>query len=249
MLTYFKSYFQKEENGPKNFCYIVGSFASTAPKLRTPKSDIDVICSTDVDENEIRYHLKKRYPNIPPTIPIDIKYVTPTSENVINYQVCYWQDAKYLPLIENSNIRLNSVRKEKTLPCVVRNPNKQELSTYLNTAKKIDVSHPLHYTNSIKNHYGEFNFHSTVNSSNLGYQEKNMLKNLLGANGSVNENHIIIDIENNLVVGKEKKWNYFNFNRNILGYNFAYSAFYSLGIFRKIEYFYKKLKQKVFSGY
>ena len=243
MLGYIFSFLKKEKNensGSDKFCYIVGSFASTAPNLRTPISDIDIICSKHVDEFEIRYHLKKKFPNIPSDIPLDIKYLTPTN-GVISYQICYWQEPKCIPIIDNSNIKPVGIHGEINLPALVRNPKKKDLISYLNNSKQIEITHPIHFENSVKNHYNAKEFVDVLNTSNLDYEEKNIIKKLLDAS-TIGQNkyknnyvNITLDRENKSISDCNRNFTYFNFYRNFLGYNCLYSAYYSFPVFKKIE--------------
>jgi len=231
-MEYVLSFFKRKRSTNNKFCYIIGSFANTAPNLRTPQSDIDIICSTNIDEFEIRYFLKKEYPNIPPDIKLDIHYSTPVN-NTVEYNICYWQNSAYLPLISNNSIHMVPVRGNIDLPSVLRNEKNNDLPEYFNKVKKIEISHPIHFANSIKNHYGIDKFINTLNSSSLGYQEKNLLKNLLQINkisSSVHDDnytHISIDKETNQIISKNKTIDYYNFYRNYMGYGRIYSFLYS----------------------
>src|SRR5581483_219791 len=123
MLNYINSFFIKKPNNryPPKFCYIIGSFAYTAPLLRTPESDIDILCSRDMDEFEIRYYLEKKFPQLPRNIQLDIKHTEPNSGK-IDYIICYWQQGKYIALVDNKEVTPIAYRKPKTLTCILRDP-------------------------------------------------------------------------------------------------------------------------------
>ena len=93
------------------FCYIVGSFARTASKFRTPKSDNDILSSPNFDKYEIDCLLRRKYPDIPHNTKIDINYVL---------------------LINNPNITFDELHDEKDFTSVVRNSDATELLKYLN---------------------------------------------------------------------------------------------------------------------
>lgn len=250
MFSYIFSFLSNERNDnnkPNKFCYIIGSFASTAPNLRTPKSDVDILCSTNIDEFQIRHYLKQKYPNLPANIPLDIKYVKAENGSA-DYPICYWQNPKYIPIIDNQNIKPRGVPGIIDLPSVARNPDKNELVRYLNQCKQIDLTHPIHFANSVRNHYGENDFLRALNHTNLGYQEKHILAGLSNNNLSGHK-FFSINRENNLVTGSVGTHNYFDFFKNVLGYNYFYASFYSSNILRRMDQSLKNLKQKYLGQY
>ena len=201
MLEHTQSHFSKDYE----FCYIVGSFAITAPNLRTPNSDIDVICSMEMNETEIRYLIKQKFPNLPHDIPIDIAYKQPEN-GIIERKICYWQNKNdYITLKYNKHIHLKMIHHPINLPSVCRNPNKTELFSYLDESKIIDMYNPYHCYKSIKNHYGLEEFNNVLNGSCLDTEVKNIIKDLLDgsklsklSNGKIKidrHTHTVIDYQ------------------------------------------------------
>lgn len=176
MIEYIKSFFLPNDY---KFCYIVGSFAKTAPNFRTPDSDIDIVCSNGFDEFEIRYFIKQRFPYVPSDIHIDISKKCPDN-GIVTHTICYWQNEnEYIMLRGNRNIRFVSVRNTIDLPSVVRDPNKTMLSSYLNHSKIIDIGSPIHFSRSVNKHYGFTEFNTVLNNSSLDITEKTVIRKLL----------------------------------------------------------------------
>ena len=180
MWNFFKNIvFGNREIDNNKFCYVVGSFAHTAPNFRTPKSDIDVLSSVDFDNYEIEYLIKQKYPDIPSNTKIDIHYAKPDPSNKkVTHRICYWQEKKYISLINNPSITLHIILDDKDLPSVIRNPNVTELIKYLNDPASIEIKlhTSIHIYRSIKRHYKKNNYISVVDKSNMDLANKNILK-------------------------------------------------------------------------
>ncbi len=118
--------------------FIVGLFAETAPNLRTPNSDIDVICSDNLNEKQIRNLIQAKFPNIPTDIKLDLIQSKPIN-GIIYFPYCYWQNDSYLTLLNNCDIQISSKIYGKTLTCMIRNPNKNDLHYYLNNNNTFEI--------------------------------------------------------------------------------------------------------------
>lgn len=163
-MTYFNTFFDKK------FCFIRGSFAETAPLLRLPDSDIDIVCSENFSEEEIKRLLKQKYPQLPVNVKLDIKRRTPKN-NTIYFKHSYWSTGPY---IELSNSRLWGVNvKNIALPMdflnCLRDPNKQCFKSYIRMTNKINISPvtskgatPEGYINSIERHYGTKTYEDAI---------------------------------------------------------------------------------------
>jgi hypothetical protein len=185
-----------------------------------------------MDEFEIRHYLKKKYPDLPINISLDIHYSKPQN-NIINYDICYWQENIYISLIENKKIIPIAFKSKPDLPSTTRDPDKTILLKHLNTTKKLDITNPTHFLNSVTKHYGIDNFVNTINNSNLRFSEKNILKSLLVKNKNNQKktfDKILIDTENKYVMSQNNKYTYFDFFNKYLEYNYIFSWFYTFGI-------------------
>lgn len=176
MFSYIRSFFLPNDN---KFCYVVGSFAVTAPNLRTSESDIDIVCSEKMSQCEIRHYLHNKYPHLPNDIPIDVHFGIPEN-GVVKYKICYWQHSNdHIMLRGCRGVRLLGVRDLPDLPSVVRDPNKEALFTYLNDYDDINVGHPVHLKKSINKHYGMDDFNDALMRSKLSHDDKSKIMGLL----------------------------------------------------------------------
>lgn len=202
--TNIKSFFKKifdrlksKSNRPIRYCCIIGSFAQTAPNLRTPESDIDIICTADFDEFEIRCLLKKKFPNLPNDIPIDRHNLEfDRDDNLwtgqVYHHICYWQEYHHIPLIDCPEVELIPYRTPKDIISVARDPCKDELLKYLNETTYYEMESAQHFYHSVRKHYGLSDFKSKIDASNLDWSDKNILKTIL-------------NLESNKIVYKERE--------------------------------------------
>lgn len=238
MLEYLKSILFPPKQ--EKFCYIIGSFAVTAPILRTPESDIDIVCSENMDEFEIRYYLKKLYPSIDNKIKLDVHYVKP-DRRIVKYDICYWQEPKSIPLINNKRIILEAIKDGKDMPSLIRDPNKEPLIKYLKTEPILDIGSASRFNKSTKKNC-DIDIFNKIIKSQLPIEEQNILHAILDTDGKICSKHldsysnIKIDKKNQLVHGKNHSYTYFNFYRQCLGYNIFFVYFImACQIMRKIE--------------
>ena len=231
MFEYITNFLNKEKKHSNKFCYIYGSFAKTAPNFRSENSDIDILCSQNFDKYEIMYILKEKYPNLKDDVKIDMHYTYPDEAGIVYYPISYWQSEGVIPIVKNDNIKAIPRRGIKYLESVIRDPNKDILINYLNTANNIDIYNPLHFYHSTINHYGIDNFINVVDNSNLYLYEKQLLKEIINKKGILNEEcnnckNLELDKNNGKIISHEKTFDYFTFYRKCLGYNYFYSIWY-----------------------
>jgi len=221
-----------KQNKSNKFCYIIGSFAITAPILRTPNSDVDIVCSNDMDEFEVRYYLNKKYPNLASNIKLDIQYIKPVDGKII-FGICYWQKSinKYsIELIRNNNFKLCPYINEIDLATIVRHPNKSKVKEYIESNNNIKITNNNHCHKSIKNHYGICDFKNTINNSNLNYQEKNIIKNLLIYPNDYSTNkldRVSINKQKQIINVNNSTYTFYRFYRIKMKYNLIQSIYYA----------------------
>jgi hypothetical protein len=225
-MTYFTTLTQPR------FCFIRGSFAETAPQLRRPDSDIDIICSENFTEQEIRLLLKQKYPDLPSDVKLDISHKTPKN-GVINFKHSYWSPGPYIELTNGSGPgNLFHKVKVKNIPLpmdfinTLRDPNKQCFKSYLLMTPKIDITPtrptirvlPDSYMNAINRHYG---LHHYVNAI-TGLPEERILKQLYRRNWQINKKcsedfkKIILMPQFQLVLGSSHQLSYDHFLQKCL---------------------------------
>lgn len=138
------------------YCFIVGSFAYTAPDLRDPKSDVDILASSDLSDDSIRKALFESFPNLPSTTHLDI-----TRRGLVDgrvpFKIAYWQEDKYISLID-SPVTIAFTKTPPNIPNCLRDPNKQAFIDYMHTSHVLEFHRLSGLIKSIE-HYGwpEFN--------------------------------------------------------------------------------------------
>lgn len=197
------------DNQPEKFCYIVGSFATTAPVRRTANSNIDIICSENVDESNIRHHLKIKYPNLPNDVPLTI-HRKKSVDGIVQYGICYWQKGMRIKLFSNQQIILLATHDPIDLPSVIRDPCKENLVEYLNSAKQLVINCPKKFYDSVNYHYCKTEFSKIILDAKLDDEEILILK-YLSIKICDDFESIIIDTEQKLIIDGDKSYNYDEF--------------------------------------
>jgi hypothetical protein len=197
----------------QKFCYIFGSFAQTAPKLRSPDSDIYVVCK-NMDICEVRGLVRRKYPDLGTNIKISM---TPAQvqDNKIQTIQCYWQNIKPLKLYDIGNTEYTFETGEKNFACCVRDPDKQKLIHYLGSPS-IDLTKRKNLSHVIARHYGVKNFMDVL--SLLPRDEHHLFKKLHESGWEMTEqcsemfrSKFIIDTINNHISGSDHTIQYSDF--------------------------------------
>jgi len=140
-----------------DFCFIVGSFAYTAPNLRNASSDIDILSSENFSEEDIRRILLDKYPNLSKDVPLDISYRAPAN---LSFKIAYWQEEKCISL-SLTNVKIHFIKTPIDIPNALRHPDKREFINYVTTSETIDFYNTRGLLKSIR-HYGEEDFWKVV---------------------------------------------------------------------------------------
>ena len=215
------------------FCYIYGSFAQTAPYFRTTTSDIDVICSFDIDQYEVRAYLREKYPDIPANVVLDIKYQIPDSDGTVYYPINYWQQEKYISLVDNRNIKFLAERHGINISSVVRNPDKSQLQDFFRNTDHLDIKPLYHFIKSVRTHYGMENFRKVLDESSLFFYEKQIFNELFEINNDLSPEcggrsaNIMINRKTDQIISDGTAYNYFTFFQKCLGHGYIYSTWYA----------------------
>jgi hypothetical protein len=222
----------------EKFSFIFGSFSQTAPNLRSPDSDIDII-SNNMDECEVRFLLRKKYPNLPKNIKVDIIPVD-VKNNKIKHAQCYWQDYEPIELYNRANdcmtenitsmgtrllakfgfcrtkTKYTFDQKERNFACCVRDPKKQSLIDYLKSPL-IDLTKRRNLSHVINKHYGSENFTEVI-STTLPNDEHQIIKKLYETEWELTpqcskllSSKFVIDTLNKTIIGEDVTMFYSDF--------------------------------------
>lgn len=193
------------DNTYHKFCFIFGSFATTAPNLRSPESDIDVV-SKNMDECEVRSLLQKKYPILSPKTKIDMISAT-LKQNEIQHVQCYWQNIKPIKLYSHGNTEYTFEEGERNFVCCARDPQKQSMIDYLKSPL-IDLTKRKNVIHVINKHYGTQNFADVLADSPT--EETQIIKELheskwilSGECEKIFKKKLVIDTGHKNVVGSD----------------------------------------------
>jgi hypothetical protein len=149
------------DNDSANFCFIVGSFARTAPHLRDASSDVDIIANNVMSEDEIKILLFSKYPHLGKLqVPLDISFRHPVN-NSITYRIAYWQKPDFISLIPETKVTLDFVITERNVPNCLRDPNKEEFAKYVRTNTSLDFYKLKGLWKAVR-HYGYQNMYAAL---------------------------------------------------------------------------------------
>jgi hypothetical protein len=170
--------------GENKFCYIFGSFAELGCKLRTPESDIDILCDPNLDMCEARQLLFKRFPHLDRGIPIQLIYAKVDS-NTITRDICYWQEGKFIELYNRHNIQYNiNLQKKYDIGSYLRDPDRSMFRKHLRSSS-IEVLNK-NYCTAVKSHYGVDNFLNTIRE--LEQDEEELWLSMYSEQWKLNDN-------------------------------------------------------------
>jgi hypothetical protein len=121
-----------------SYCFISGSFAHSAPSLERPTSDIDVQCSEDFSEEEVRLLVQSRFPGIKSDVTFDIIRQPLSVTKPIIYGVHYYfKDFKTIELYPHPKLEVRSVA-DKSFSSTLRDPDKTQFYNYIRTTNWIE---------------------------------------------------------------------------------------------------------------
>lgn len=162
-----------DSENKNKFCYIFGSFNQNIQNNKSKFAkfnDIDVVCS-NVDETEVRFLLKKQFPDINlDKTKIDLNHAHFIGTTIFPH-ICYWQQCKFFELYNRDKINYtfdcetNYPDKNTNIRdfgAHLRDPDKTKLGEYLNQEKIDFIGTSRDYNPSIKKHYGENQFHQQI---------------------------------------------------------------------------------------
>lgn len=155
----------------ERFCFIFGSYLSS--KKIDKKSDIDLLCSKGITNNDVKKALLRRYPNLSLSTQLDINYVESVNGSII-HPICYWQDDKFEELFNDSATKIRAIRRYD-IGAYLRDPNKSMFKQKLLSSNSIQFSNN-NYSKVIDRHYGRDNFFDTIQS--LQDDERKLYKKL-----------------------------------------------------------------------
>lgn len=159
------------KTNPDSFCFIVGSFAETTPKLRAPTSDIDVLVSEDLqDQHDTIRMLMAEHPrtmlsNHFSLVPLDVSVrhpieTVPGGKKIVTFSVSYWQattlpkDKLCIPLLDgNGSVDIAFLKTGMNIENCLRDPNKRAFIDYVNHTPELYV-HRLGGLDKAASHYG-----------------------------------------------------------------------------------------------
>ena len=179
------------------FCYIFGSFNQNLQNNKTGKNakfnDVDVVCS-NVDETEVKFLLKKQFPDIDfDKTKIDLNHAQVNGTTIFPH-ICYWQKCKFFELYNKDKIDYkfdcesnypNKNTNIRDFSAHLRNPDKTKLGEYLNQEKIDFIGTSRDYNHTIKKHYGDDQFNEQLNK--LDDAEYILLDAMRSRNWKLNE--------------------------------------------------------------
>lgn len=134
-----KSFKPPSKRNENSYCFISGSFAHSAPSLERSTSDIDIHCSEDFSEEEVRSLVRNRFPGIGSDVSLDIIRQQPLSvtKPIIYCLHYYFKDFKTIDLYSNPNLGVRSVP-DKSFSSTLRDPDKTQFYHYIRTTNCIE---------------------------------------------------------------------------------------------------------------
>jgi hypothetical protein len=187
---------------PDQFCLIYGSFAELFPNLK-PGSDIDVKC-LGVPRESVRELLEQKYPSVfkeNPNIQIDlVKAKVDPTDHTVSIETSYWQpDAKVIPLLNASNLKIKQV-KLFNLPNYLKDPNPNAINEYFSQEMITGIpTYPRALQRVFQKNHPEKDFYKTKLQSaiqKLDPQTKSVFEKLIEHSSNSHSLTMVSDLTN-----------------------------------------------------